>query len=86
MAYHILHAIEHKLRTNGEHRSWETVRKILSTHQRVTIEYNEKTRTGIQRHHMRICTNAEVDHKVIYKALGMSYIPLRRKRYVVQNE
>jgi len=86
MAYHILHAIEHKLRMSGEHRSWETIRKVLSTHQRLTIEYNEKTQTGMQRHHMRICSKAEVEHKAIYKALGINYVPLRKKRYVVKNE
>lgn len=84
LAYHILHAIEHKLRQYGDHRSWETIRKILSTHQRLTIEYNERTQTGHQRHHLRVCSKAEVDHKIIYHRLGLTVVPLPRTRYVAK--
>ena len=42
LAYHILHVIEQKLRSHGYHRSWDTIRDILSTHQRLTIEYDIK--------------------------------------------
>jgi transposase len=36
LAYHILHIIEQRLRLHGDHRSWETIREILSTHKRLT--------------------------------------------------
>ena len=42
LAYHILAAIEYRLRQGGDHRSWANPKKILSTHQRLTIEYNAK--------------------------------------------
>jgi transposase len=64
LAYHLLNAIEHRLRPYGDHRSWGTLRKTLSTHQRLTIEYQEKTQTGSQRHHVRLCSQAEVGHKI----------------------
>ncbi|MCP4110069.1 MAG: hypothetical protein GY749_31865 [Desulfobacteraceae bacterium] len=40
LAYRILHTIETRLRMHGDHRTWDTIREILSTHQRLTIEYN----------------------------------------------
>jgi transposase len=82
LAYHLLNAIEHRLRQYGDHRSWGTLRKTLSTHQRLTIEYQEKTQTGSQRHHVRLCSQAEVEHKIIYQRLGLHPVPLPRKRYV----
>ena len=82
LAYHILNAIEHRLRQYGDHRSWDTLRKLLSTHQRLTIEYQKKTQTGCQRHHLRLCSQAEVEHKIIYQRLGLHPVPLPRKRYV----
>ena len=36
-AYHILHIIENRLRANGDRRSWNTIRNVLSTHERLTI-------------------------------------------------
>src|SRR5918999_4581599 len=82
LAYHLLNAIEHRLHQYGDHRSWGTLRKTLSTHQRLTIEYQEKTQTGSQRHHVRLCSQAEVEHKIIYPRLGLHPVPLPRKRYV----
>lgn len=81
LAYHILHAIEHRLRQKGEHRSWDTLRTILSTHQRLTIAYNVKEQKLIQRNHLRLCTTAEPEHKLIYQKLGLSEIPLAKKYY-----
>jgi transposase len=82
LAYHLLNAIEHRLHQYGDHRSWSTLRKTLSTHQRLTIEYQEKTQTGSQHHHLRVCSQAEVEHKIIYQRLGLHPVPLPRKRYV----
>jgi len=86
LAYHILHAIEHRLSINGDNRCWRTIKKILSTNQRLTIQYNEKTKTGVQRHYMRICSKAEVEHKIIYKTLGLDLVPLPKKRNITQKE
>ncbi len=82
LAYHLLHAIEHQLRKGGDHRSWNTIRKVLSTHHRLTLSYDEKTNDTIRRHHMRTCSLAEPSHKEIYKCLGLKAIPLQRKTIV----
>ncbi|MBN1932466.1 MAG: IS1634 family transposase [Desulfobacterales bacterium] len=85
LAYHILHTIEYRLHQSGDHRSWKTIRDILSTHQRLTIEYNVKEQNQIERHHLRLCSSAEPEHKQIYKNLGLKNIPLSRKRYAVKS-
>ncbi len=84
LAYHILHAIEHKLRLCAEHRSWTTIRDILSTHQRLTVEYNVKEQDKAQRTHLRLCSNPEPEHRQIYHLLGLKEVPLPRKILTVK--
>lgn len=84
LAYHILHAIEFKLRRHDDHRTWATIREILSTHQRLTIEYNVKEQGKVNRHHLRLCSDPEPEHKGIYDRLGISVVPLPRKLHVVK--
>jgi len=84
LAYHILHTIEYKLRRGGDHRCWATIRDILSTHNRLTMEYNVKNQSQIQRHHLRLCSNAEPEHKQIYQRLGLKEIPLTRKLHTAK--
>ena len=81
LAYHILHTIEYRLRQHGENRCWASIRESLSTHQRLTIEYNVKKNNKIVRQHMRICSKPEPDHKKIYRLLGLKEVPLPRKLY-----
>lgn len=81
LAYHILHTIEHKLRQHGENRSWASIRESLSTHQRLTIEYNVQKQKNIVRQHMRVCSRPEPDHKNIYRMLGLNEEPLPKKIY-----
>ena len=81
LAYHLLHVIEQKLRLHGDHRSWGTIRDILSTHSRLTIEYNVKEQEQIIHYHLNLCSKPEPEHKIIYFRLGLSGAPLG-KRYV----
>lgn len=84
LAYHILHAIEHKLRLVGDHRSWASIRDILSTHQRLTVEFNVKERETIERHHLRLSSTAEPEHRQLYQHLGIKEEPLPRKTMAVK--
>ncbi len=84
LAYHILHTIESRLRMHGDHRSWDTIREILSTHQRLTIEYNYKEGEEVHHGHMRLCGMPKTEHKIIYHRLGLSDLPLGR-RYTIEN-
>ena len=79
LAYHILHTLEYKLRHHDDHRSWATIRGILSTHQRLTVEYNTLRNGRVSRDHLRICSEPEPEHRVIYRRLGLPDTPLPRK-------
>jgi transposase len=79
LAYHLLHTIEYKLRQCGDHRSWASIREILSTHQRLTIEYNVKEQNQIRRRHLRLCSQAEPEHRQIYQRLNLKELALPRK-------
>jgi len=80
LAYHIQHAIEYKLRQSGDQRSWRTIRSILSTHQRMSVEYISKDDEENQYHTMvRMNSRIEPEHLEIYTRLGLSGKPLGRK-------
>lgn len=79
LAYHLLHWIEWKLRQHGDYRCWQSLRNVLSTHQRLTLEFEEKTTHGLEQRFLRFCSKAEVEHKIIYQRLGITSLPLPRK-------
>ena len=81
LAYHILNTIEYRLRQHGDHRCWETVREVLSTHQRLTIEYDAKEQEKIRHCYVRICSRPETEHCMIYHKLGLLGAPLGRLIY-----
>jgi len=84
LAYHVLHTIETRLRSQGDHRSWGTIRNILSTHQRLSIEYNLKEE-GIEKHgEIRLCSIPEEEHRIIYHRLEVSDLPVGR-RFTMKN-
>jgi len=79
LAYHILHAIEWKLLQHADHRSWKTIRQILSTHQRFTLEFRQKLQEKTEQNFMRMCSKPNSEQKMIYHALGVKEMPLPRK-------
>lgn len=74
LAYHLLIAIEHQLRQAGDHRSWGTIKKELSTYVRTTIAFNDKHG---DLYHVRVSSTPESHHKEIFRALS---VPLFNKR------
>jgi transposase len=81
LAYHILHIIEHRLRQHGDHRCWQTICQMLSTHQRLTLEYDVKEQQQVRRCHVRMCSRPEHEHSMIYHRLGLSGAPLGHRMY-----
>ncbi len=83
LAYHLLHSIEYRLRRNGDHRGWSTIRNVLKTHERLTIGYKAKDDDGaLKQQYIRINSNAQPEHMEIYRKLGLSGRPLLRKKLV----
>ena len=77
MAYHILNAIENRLRAGKDTREWKTIKKVLSTHQRNTVILKG---TEKKVYHIRISGNPEQCHDEIYKILNVKDILKRKKR------
>lgn len=68
IAYHLLVAIEKLFLDKGYHTSWDTIRRILATHQIVTIALPTNTGKILR---IRKATKPEPQHEEIYKILGM---------------
>ena len=67
LAYHILHIIEYRLRLKNDQRKWSTIKNILSTHNRLTLSFQERTEGGeIRQRVIRTCTRPETEHMKIY--------------------
>ena len=68
LAYHLLVAIETTLQRQEIHMSWATVRDLLATHQIATIVL-PTGQNGVLR--IRRSATPELDHRVLYEALGV---------------
>lgn len=66
LAYHIVAAVEKKLRDAGEYTSWATVRRDMSTHQIVTVCLPMADGAVMR---IRKATKPESHHEYIYNAL-----------------
>ena len=77
LAYHFLIAIEYRLSMKGDSRCWRTIRNILSTHQRTTVNcVNENGKIL----NLRVSTVPEPQHLEIYHNLNVSD-PLKRLKF-----
>lgn len=72
LAYHLLHSIRFKLKHQGIHLSFSTIRNRLSTQVRITTTMKRKDGKMI---HIRKSSRAELFHKKIYDALNLRYQP-----------
>jgi len=74
LAYHLLNAIRHELQAAGLNYSWATIRRMMSTHRRVSISGITKEKTYFED---RVTTAPEPIHISIYKALNLSINPIK---------
>jgi transposase len=82
LAYHLVHSLRFQLKQQGIHLSWDSLRNIMSTQQRITLKMPTDDNKTI---HLRTTTQAEVRHKKIYDALGVKYDPLGKNKMVMDN-
>jgi len=68
LAYHLLHAIEYRLRGQDDHRRWSTIRKILSQHQRVAVKIKD---VMLVQHVIWKNVTPTPDQKEIYRRLSI---------------
>ena len=80
LAYHVMHAIEQKLRLAGDSRSWWTIKSILRSHERMSIEYASKDDEGVRYNNtLRLNSRVEPAHLEVYAKLGLSGQPIGRR-------
>lgn len=72
LAYHLVHTIRFRLKQIGNHSSWSSLRKILSTQSRVTVSMQCKNGGAV---HVRKSTRPEPNQQEIYSALGVKSHP-----------
>lgn len=77
LAYHLLVSIEHLLREAGDHRSWETIREELRTHQVVTVVLPTTSGDTL---HIRRATRPEPSHLDIYRKLAINPEVIKPRR------
>ncbi len=69
LTYHLMHSIERKLRLNGDNRNWDSIKSILKTHCRVTLEYIVSKNGELLKNSKRTNSRPEKSHLDIYRKL-----------------
>ena len=72
LAYHLVHTIRFRLKQMQIHSSWSSLRKLLSTQNRVTVSMQCKNGATV---HVRKSTRPEPKQQEIYSALGVKSHP-----------
>jgi transposase len=73
LAYHLVHTLRYQLKHKGINLSWDSIRTIMSTQQRVRVSMPTDANQMI---HVRTTTKPEVEQKIIYDALGIQADPI----------
>jgi transposase len=81
LAYHLVHTLRYQLKQKGINWSWESIRKIMSTQQRVRVSMPTNENQMI---HVRTTTKAEVEQKIIYQALGIEPDPIGSFKTIIK--
>ena len=80
MAYHLIQNCLYQLKKTGINCHWQTIRKIMLSRVRVTVQ--AKTKEGKMLYH-RSSTQAEGEQKEIYRALGVSSQILKSQKTIL---
>jgi len=83
LAYHLVHTLRYQLKQQGIHLSWDSIRTIMSTQQRLTITLPTDDHKTI---HLRATTQAEVRQKQLYAALSIKPDPIGKCKTIVENK
>ncbi len=72
LAYHLVHSIRMRLKEHDIHDSWETLRRTMRGHMRVTTTMRTKQGDTV---HIRKAARPEAWQQAIYKTLGLNQNP-----------
>jgi transposase len=83
LAYHLVHTLRHQLKLQGIHLSWDSIRNIMSTQQRITITLPTNDHKTI---HLRTTTLAEVRQEQLYAALNIKPDPIGKCKTIIDKK
>ncbi len=83
LAYHLVHTLRHQLKQQGIHLSWDSLRTLMATQQRITLILPT---AGDKTIHLRTTTQAEIPQKQIYDALGIHPDPIGKHKTIIDNK
>jgi len=72
LAYHLVRYIRLRLKDHDIHDSWQTLRKTMHTHMRLTTTMRISKGDTL---HIRKASRPEAWQQTVYNALGLSYNP-----------
>jgi len=77
LAYHILHMIRYKLKNHGINESWDTIKKELQNHSRITSAIKRQDGKKIHIRKTSLPTSRQLE---IYRALNISSSPAKTEK------
>ena len=83
LAYHLVHTLRYQLKQQGIHLSWDSIRNLMSTQQRITITLPTDDHKTI---HLRITTQAEAQQKQLYAALSIKPDPIGKCKTILDKK
>lgn len=82
IAYHLVHTIRYQLKAKGIHYSWQSIRDLMSSQQRITVSMRTQEQEQI---HLRMTSRAEAHQQRIYEALGIASDPIGNRKMSIEN-
>jgi hypothetical protein len=83
LAYHLVHTLRYQLKQQGVHLSWDSIRNIMSSQQRLTITLPTEDNKTI---HLRTTTQVEARQKQIYAALSIKPDLIGKCKTIIDNK
>lgn len=82
LSYQIVSSIRYMLKEAGINYDWTNIVRILNSQKICSTSLRSKENTEII---LRSCSNPSEECMVLYRALGMSYLPFKSKKFVVSH-
>jgi transposase len=83
LAYHLVHTLRYQLKQQGIHLSWDSIRNIMSTQQRITLTLPTDDNKTI---HLRTTAQAEARQKQLYAALSIKPDTIGKSKTIIDNK
>jgi transposase len=80
LAYHLVHSLRIRLKAQGIHLSWESLRHPFAGQERVTVVLH---RDDGQIYHIRKATRPEPHQQILYNALGLPHLPGKTEKTLI---